>query len=42
MKTQDLMTGNEVTITLPVTAAEFEACKQAIVGNTYYPATCPR
>ncbi|HSD27047.1 MAG TPA: hypothetical protein VLL75_07055 [Vicinamibacteria bacterium] len=42
MTTPDLMTGNDVTITLPVTAAEFEACKQAIVGNTYYPATCPR
>jgi hypothetical protein len=40
--TQDLMTGNEVTTTLPVTAVEFEACRQAIVGSTYYPATCPR
>ncbi len=40
--TQDLMTGNEVTTTLPVTAAQFEACYQAIVQSAYYPATCPR
>jgi hypothetical protein len=40
--TQDLMTGNEVTSTQPVTAAQFEACRQAIVGSAYYPATCPR
>ena len=40
--TQDLMTGNPVTTTLPVTAAQFEACRQAIVGSTYYPASCPR
>ncbi len=40
--TQDLMTGNEVTTTLPVTAAQFEACHQAIIQSTYYPATCPR
>ncbi len=39
--TQDLMSGNEVTTTLPVTAAEFEACREAIVSSTYYPATCP-
>ena len=42
MTTQDLMTGNEVTITLPVSAEQFGACRQAIVGSTYYPATCPR
>jgi hypothetical protein len=40
--TQDPMTGNEVTTTLPVTAEQFEACRQAIVGSTYYPASCPR
>lgn len=40
--TQDLLTGNEVTITLAVTAQQFEACKQAIIGSAYYPATCPR
>ena len=40
--TQDLLTGNEVTTTLPVTAAQFEACQQAIVGSAYYPASCPR
>jgi hypothetical protein len=40
--TQDPVSGNEVTTTLPVTAAQFEACKQAIVGSAYYPASCPR
>ena len=40
--TQDLMTGNPVTVTLPVTADQFEACHQAIVTNSYYPQTCPR
>jgi hypothetical protein len=40
--TQDALTGEAVTTTLPVTAAQFEACKQAIVGSTYYPASCPR
>jgi len=40
--TQDPLTGNEVTATLAVTAAQFEACKQAIVGSAYYPASCPR
>jgi hypothetical protein len=40
--TQDPVTGNEVTTTLPVTSAQFEACKQAIVGSAYYPASCPR
>jgi len=39
--TQDA-NGNEVTNTLPVTAAQFDACKQAIIGNPYYPASCPR
>jgi hypothetical protein len=36
------MTGNEVTATLPVSAVEFEACRQAIVGSAYYPDVCPR
>jgi hypothetical protein len=40
--TQDPLTGDEVTTTLAVTAAQFEACKQAIVGSAYYPASCPR
>ncbi len=40
--TQDLLTGNPVTTTLPVTAEQFEACRQAIIGSAYYPATCPR
>jgi hypothetical protein len=40
--TQDIATGSEVTTTLPVTAAQFEACRQAIVGSSYYPASCPR
>ena len=40
--TQDPLTGNEVTTTLPVAAAQFEACRQAIVGSVYYPASCPR
>jgi hypothetical protein len=42
MTTQDLMTGSEITTTLPVTAGQFDACRQAIVQSTYYPATCPR
>jgi hypothetical protein len=40
--TQDPLSGSEVTTTLPVTAAQFEACRQAIVGSTYYPGSCPR
>jgi hypothetical protein len=31
-----------ITTTLPVTQAQFTACKQAIVGSSYYPAGCPR
>jgi len=42
MTTEDLLTGSEVTSTLPVTEAQFEACRQTIVGNAYYPASCPR
>lgn len=40
--TQDPLTGGEITTTLPVTAAQFEACRQAIVGSAYYPASCPQ
>jgi hypothetical protein len=40
--TRDLVTGNEVVSVLPVTGTQFEACRQAIVGSSYYPATCPR
>jgi hypothetical protein len=40
--TQDPTSGNEITTTLPVTAAQFEACRKAIVESTYYPASCPR
>jgi hypothetical protein len=40
--TQDLVTGNPVTVTLAVTEAQFEACRQAIVGTAFYPTTCPR
>jgi len=42
--TTDPMSGESVTTQLPVTAAQFEACKQAILGSPYYPttATCPR
>jgi hypothetical protein len=40
--TQDVMTGEPVTTTLPVTAAQFDACKKAIVGTSFYPASCPR
>jgi len=40
--TQDPLTGNEVISTQSVTAAQFEACRQAIVGSAYYPASCPR
>lgn len=42
--TQDLMTGEPVTETISVTPAQFEACRQAIVGSSFYPAppTCPR
>jgi hypothetical protein len=40
--TQDLMTGDSITTTLAVTTAQYDACKQAIVGSRYYPASCPR
>ena len=40
--TQDLMTGEPVTRTILVTPAQFEACRQAIVGSSAYPASCPR
>ena len=40
--TQDPMTGIPETTTLPVTRAEFEVCRQAIVGTSFYPGSCPR
>jgi hypothetical protein len=40
--TQDLMTGAPVTSTITVTTAQFAACKAAIVGTSFYPASCPR
>ena len=36
------MTGEPVTKTLAVTPAQFEACRKAIVGTSFYPASCPR
>ncbi len=36
------MTGEPVTRTILVTPAQFEACRQAIVGSSAYPASCPR
>jgi hypothetical protein len=33
--------GAFVTTVLPVTPVEYEACKQAIIGSSVYPATCP-
>jgi hypothetical protein len=38
----DPMSGNDVTSTLAVTPAQYEACRQAIVGSPVYPASCPR
>jgi hypothetical protein len=40
--TQDVMTGEPVTTTMPVTTAQFEACRKAIVGTPFYPGGCPR
>jgi hypothetical protein len=40
--TQDAMTGEPVTTTMPVTSAQFEACRKALVGSAFYPASCPR
>jgi hypothetical protein len=39
---QDPETWEEMTTTLPVTQAQFKACKQAIIGSSYYSADCPR
>jgi hypothetical protein len=39
---QDLMTGAPVTTTQAVTPDQYEACRQAIVGAPFYPATCPQ
>jgi hypothetical protein len=38
----DPMSGSNVTNELTVTPAQFEACRQAIVGNPVYPSSCPR
>jgi hypothetical protein len=35
-------TTGDVTSTQSVTAAQFEACRQAIVKSAYYPASCPK
>jgi hypothetical protein len=40
--TQDPMTGEPVTTTIAVTAAQYDACKKALVGTSFYPASCPR
>ncbi len=40
--TQDVMTGEPVTTTITVTSKQFEACRKAIVGTSFYPASCPR
>jgi hypothetical protein len=42
VSTLDPATGDVVASTLPVTSAQYTACKQAITGNSYYPAGCPR
>ena len=39
---QDVMTGAVLTDTKAVTEAQYEACRQAIVGAPFYPASCPR
>ena len=36
------MAGASVSDPLSVTPAQFEACRQAIVGKSAYPASCPR
>jgi len=38
----DPLTGDAVTQTLPVDAAQFEACRAAITMSSYYPASCPQ
>jgi hypothetical protein len=35
-------TGAFVTTVLPVSAAQYDACRQAIVGSAVYPASCPQ
>jgi hypothetical protein len=34
--------GAFVTTALPVSPAEYDACKQAIVSSSVYPASCPQ
>jgi len=38
----DPLTGDAVTQTLPVTTAEFEACRSAITSSSPYPSSCPQ
>jgi hypothetical protein len=40
--TVDPVSWEAITTTLPVTQAQFKACKQAITGSSYYPAGCPK
>jgi hypothetical protein len=40
--TVDPLTGDPVTVTMAVTPGQYTACKAAIVGSAYYPASCPR
>jgi hypothetical protein len=37
----DSTTGNPVTVTLPVSPEQFEACRKAIVDSPVYPSSCP-
>ena len=39
---EDPMSGGTVTVPMAVTAAKFEACRQAIVASSFYPAGCPK
>jgi hypothetical protein len=38
----DPITGDSITQTLPVDAAQFEACRRAITSSSPYPASCPQ
>jgi hypothetical protein len=40
--TVDPLTGDPVTVTMAVTPGQYAACKAAIVGSPFYPASCPR
>lgn len=41
-RTPNPLSGGVDELTLAVTPAQFEACRQAIVGTSFYPASCPR